>query len=148
MRLAYRNRITLALAKYGFIGRLADSVQNVGTDRAEEVAVNGRERTAGKRPLRGTVVGDDWVGVLTGQASVALKASVEFRRANLEESDHDEPVVDTEVGDAVVLNQAGPADLKANVVEDTTHGEEGDVRHDDLIAVALVEEDRARVEIC
>ena len=64
---------------------LADTVEDVGTECAAEVSVNGAQSTSLEVPLALSVVGKHGVGVL-------------------EEGDEDEMVVDDEVRDEVVAD--------------------------------------------
>lgn len=108
---------------------LADAVHEVRSDRAHEVAVHRAEGAALEVPLVGRVVRQRRVGVL-------------------EVGDHDEPVVDAEVRDEVVLDDAGEATVEvAEEGDERDHADEESVREENLGAVALVEDERRRLEV-
>lgn len=114
---------------------LGDAVRGRGTDPAheaaevaKEVAVQGREGTAGEGELGGAIVRESWVGVL-------------------QERDQDEPVVNPDVGGDVVA----PSVEEAEVVDRNADGDgpedDADVRENDLEEVVRRENDRLRVEV-
>ena len=69
---------------------LGDSVQDVRSDKAEELAINGRQSPARESPFRGGVVRKDGVGVL-------------------KVSDHDQPA-------AVAVSMAEPMNRDAHLL--------------------------------
>lgn len=65
----------------------------------------------------------------------------------MEETHHDEPVVDTEIRNDVVLGEGSSSDLELDGVEETRDGDQGGVGDQNLLAVALVEDQGRRVEV-
>ncbi|KAI3480672.1 hypothetical protein L1887_57149 [Cichorium endivia] len=109
---------------------LGDAVEEVGTNGAEPVAVNGAEGATREGPGLGLVVGEGGVGVL-------------------EVGDHDEPVVAEEVGDNIVAEHVGETALGKHAPgsERAESSSDADVRDDDLRAVTLVKDDGVGVEV-
>lgn len=108
---------------------LADAVEDVGSEGASHVPVDGAEGSALEVPLALAVVGQFRVGVL-------------------EVGDHDEVVVDDEVGDEVVLDDFGRSAAHAPEGEGGDGDADAEVRHEDLSKVTLVKDWRGRVEVC
>ena len=89
---------------------------------AEEVTVDGSSSTAGVRPLLIAVVGQLGVGVV-------------------EVGDHDEPVVDAEPWNAVVLDDVCETVLEASDLYCVHHRENTKVGDDHNVALGLSEDD-------
>lgn len=63
-------------------------------------------------------------------------------------TDHDEPVVDCEVGNSVVLDDGSETVVVAENGEAGDDNGESGVGDEDLVAVASVEEEGAGIEVC
>lgn len=138
-------------AENKMLGRTHDTVEHPGADEAHGVSVDGSERALGERPGLVGVVRNEGVGVL-------------------EEGDSDKEVVHDEVGQDVcgeknhepsqcslkLTGGEGTLTVASDVLEAVEiaggaerSDQDGDteVRHDDLRAVSLVEDDGVRVEV-
>lgn len=108
---------------------LGDSVHEVRADRAEEVSVHGAESTSDEVPFSSIVVRKGRVGVL-------------------KVGDHDEPVVDGEVGDTVVLdNFSKTSHFLTEEGEESEHSDEESIRDEDIHAVTSVENEGLGVKV-
>ena len=77
------------------------------------------------------------------------KTSISIFPKKIEEcvTDHDEPMVDGEVGDTVVLDERGNAVVVTKDGERSQNNGESSVGEEDLIAVSGVEEEGSRVVV-
>lgn len=110
--------------------RFADAMQQVRTDRTQPVAVHGAKSTTGKVPRRGIVMREQGVRVL-------------------QVGDHHQPVVRPKIRNEVVLSDLFPAAGREMTPsnERTQHKSDANVRHDDLVAVALLKDHRIGREV-
>lgn len=108
---------------------LSDSVHEVRADGTKEVSVDGAESATDEVPLVGAVVRELRVGVL-------------------KVGDHDEPVVDSEVRNTVVLDDfSEPSHLLSEKGEEGEHADKESVRDENVGTVTSVEDERFRVEV-
>ena len=109
---------------------LSNAVEQVGSNGSEPVPVNRAEGTTGEGPGLGLVVRKHRVRVL-------------------KVSDHDQPVVAPEVRNDVVPEDIGKATgSKVSAGSDSRESQaNAEVRNENLVTVALVEDDRLGVEV-
>jgi hypothetical protein len=101
----------------------------VRTDGAEKVSVHGAESTSDEVPFSSIVVRKGRIGVL-------------------KVGDHDEPVVDGEVGDTVVLdNFSETSHFLTEEGEESEHSDEESIRDEDIHAVTSVENEGLGVKV-
>lgn len=108
---------------------LGNSVHKVRTNGTEEVSVDGAKSATNEVPLVSAVVRKLRVGVL-------------------KVGDHDEPVVDSEVRNTVVLDDfSETAHLLSEEGEEGEHSDEESVGNENVGTVTSVEDERFRVEV-
>lgn len=109
--------------------RLSDAVQQVRANQGTHpLAVDGAESASREGPDVGGVVREEWVGVL-------------------KESDHDQPVVDANVWDTVVLHDSAKGSQVGGVGKGSDGEANTNVRRNNLHPVSLVKDDRVWVEV-
>lgn len=109
--------------------RLSNAVQEVRADqRTHPLAVDGAESASREGPDVGGVVREEWVCVL-------------------KESDHDQPVVDANVWDTVVLHDSAKRSQVGGVGKGSDGEANTNVRRNNLHPVSLVKDDRVWVEV-
>lgn len=108
----------------------ANRVHKVRTDGTEHLPVDSAQSATLEVPLLAVVVREHRIGVLKVR-------------------DHDEPVVDHQVRNKVVLgNSRDATSVVTEKSEETAHGKEAGVGDEDLLTVTSVENERVGVEVC